>query len=88
MAGNAFGYASSRGQFVRRLFIQQLGHSFADRLVRIERWKKLPHVHPQDLPQIAKFAVADFEELRLKFGDTAAADVPAGKLQVQGKISL
>ena len=88
MAGNAFWYASSNGQFVRRFFAQQLGHSFANRLVRIERWKKLPYVHPQDLPQIAKLAVADFEKLRLKFGDTAAADVPAGKLQMQGKISL
>ena len=77
-----------RRQFARRFYREQFRDSLADRLVGIERWKQFLHVHPQDLAQIAKFAVANMHELRFHFRDSAPADIPAGKLMVNGEIGL
>ncbi len=80
--------ASISDHFADRFFAQQLGYSFANGFVRIETWKQLFHVHPQDLPQVANFAVADMHELRFDFCHSAAADIPTGKLKMNGKIGL
>jgi len=77
-----------RRQFARGFYCEQFRDSLADGLVGIERWKQFLHVHPQDLAQIAEFAVADMRELRFHFRDSAPADIPAGKLQVNGEIGL
>ena len=77
-----------RRQFARGFSCEQLRDSFADGFVGVERWKQFLHVHPQDLSQIAKLAVADMHELRFHFRNSAPADIPAGKLQVNGEIGL
>ena len=65
--------------------MQQLRESFANGLVRIERWKKIIHPHSQHPSQVAQLAIADLNELRFDFGNAASADIQAGELKVQSE---
>ena len=79
---------SGRGHLAHWFFGQQLRDSLANGFVRIERREEIPHVHAQDLPQIAQVAVTDMMELCHDLRDATPANVPTGKLKVQREIGL